>query len=311
MFNARCPIIDGLKLLYTGCGWLPIIDRIAARLPVGSSIARWNRREPLLAAVADVDVLMPSDVAITAEVMAAAQRLRLIQQPAAGVDCVDLAAARARQIPVCNAPAASEVAVAEHALFLLLALARRWPAAGRAFAAREIGTPFGVELAGKTLGIVGLGRSGRALADRARALGMTVIALGRGARQPERRAFFAAAHAISLHCPLEASTRGLLDDDAFAAMRPGTLVVNCARGGVIDRGALERVLATGKLGGVALDVHWNEPADPSDPLYADPCVLVTPHVAGSTEEGIARITDIVIANVDRIARGEPLAHRIV
>jgi phosphoglycerate dehydrogenase-like enzyme len=212
---------------------------------------------------------------------------------------------------VCNAPAASEVAVAEHALFLLLALARRWSGAVRAFAARQIGTPFGVELAGKTLGLVGPGRIGRALADRARALGMTVIALGRGAGEDERRAFFAAAHAISLHCPLDASTRGLLDDAAFAAMRPGALVVNCARGGVIDRGALERALAAGKLGGVALDVHWAEPADPSDPLYADPRVLATPHVAGSTEEAIGRIIDIVIGNLARLTRGEPLAHRIV
>src|SRR5205823_5569888 len=98
---------------------------------------------------------------------------------------------------------ANHVAAAEHALFLLLALARRLPAARRAFVAREIGTPVGIELEGRTLGIVGMGRIGAALAERARALGMHVIALGRGATMDERRAFFAAAHAISIHCPLD------------------------------------------------------------------------------------------------------------
>jgi phosphoglycerate dehydrogenase-like enzyme len=299
-----------VRLLYCGFGWLPIVDYIAARLPAGAQIAHWDARRGLVHAVADVDVLLPSTARITSDVITAAPRLRLIQQPAAGTEIIDCAAASSRGIPVCNAPNANHIAVAEHALCLLLSLARRLPAAQRAFTARECGTPLGVELAGKTLGIVGLGRTGRALAERARALGMHVIALGRGAGEDERRTFYATSHAISLHCPLDRTTEGLIGDREFAAMRPGTLLVNCARGGVIDRAALVRALDTSRVGGVALDVHWDEPADPSDPLYADPRVIALPHVAGSTEESFARIAEIVVENVRRLACGEPLVHRV-
>ena len=297
-----------MRMLFCGSGWLPIVDHIAARLPAGVSIARWDRSGPLTGAVGDVDVLLPSNAPITREVIAAARALRLIQQPAAGTERIDRDAAVARGIPICNAPGTNHVSVAEHALFLLLALARRAPRAALAFANREVGIPIGIELAGRTLGIVGMGRTGTALADRARALGLHVIGLGRGRAPAERRAFFAACDAISLHCPLDATTRGLLDADAFAAMRPGVLVVNCARGGVIDRDAL--IAALPKLGGVGLDVHWDEPADPGDPLYADPRVVALPHVAGSTEEAFARIVEVVIDNVGRLVRGEALLHRV-
>ncbi len=271
----------------------------------------WDRREPLAQRVGEIDVLLPSNAPITAAVIAAAPRLRLIQQPAAGTEHIDRPAAIARGIPICNAPGTNHVSVAELALHLLLSLARRAPAAAQAFATRQIGAPIGIELAGKTLGIIGLGRAGSALAERARGLAMTVIALGRGASVAERNDFFAASHAISIHCPLTPETTGLLDAAAFAAMRPGVLVINCARGGVIDRGALVAALAAGRLGGVGLDVHWNEPADPADPLYADPRVIALPHIAGSTSEAFARITDVVIENVGRLQRGEPLLHRVV
>ncbi len=299
-----------MRLLFCGSGWRPIVDHIAARLSEGSSIEIWDRARPLSSVVADVDVLLPSNGHVTADVIAAATRLRLIQQPAAGVEGIDLAAARARGIPVCNAPGTNHISVAEHALYLLLALARRAPAAARAFAAREVGVPLGVELAGRTLGIIGMGRSGTALAERARALGMTVIALGRGATEADRRAFFAASDAISIHGPLTPETRGLVGADAFAALRPGALVVNVSRGAVIDREALVAALAGDRLGGVALDVHWVEPPDPGDPLYADPRVIGLPHVAGSTVEAFARIADVVVGNLDRLARGEPLLHRM-
>jgi phosphoglycerate dehydrogenase-like enzyme len=306
-----------MRLLYCGSGWLPIVDRIRARLAAsaepalaGATLARWDRGAPLAAIVGDTDVLLPSNAPVTAEVIAAAPRLRLIQQPAAGTDGIDRAAAAARGIPICNAPGANHVSVAEHALYLLLALARRAPLARRALGEREVGVPVGVELAGRTLGVIGMGRTGAALAERARALGMAVIELRRGAAAPDRAAFFAACHAVSVHCPLTPETRGLVGAAAFAALPPGAFVVNCARGGVIDRAALEAALAGGRLGGVGLDVWWDEPADPADPLLADPRVLVTPHVAGSTQEAFGRIAEIAIGNVERLARGEPLLHRV-
>jgi len=302
--------LRSMRLLFCGSGWAPIVEHIAARLPAEASIRSWDRREPLAQIVADVDVLLPSNAPITPEVIDAAVKLRLIQQPAAGTEQIDRRAAIARAIPICNAPGTNHVSVAELALYLLLALARRAPLASRAFAERQIGLPLGIELAGKTLGIIGMGRAGSALAERAHVLGMTVIALGRDAALAERLAFFAMSHAISIHCPLTPETRGMLDTAAFAAMRPGVLVVNCARGGVIDREALVAALAAGHVGGVGLDVHWDEPADPDDPLYADPRVIALPHVAGSTEEAFARITDVVIDNLGRLERGEPLRHRV-
>lgn len=302
-----------MRLLFCGSGWRSIVAMIADRLPSGASIAAWDRQTPLVTAVAEIDVLLPSNAIITADVIAAARRLRLIQQPAAGTEGIEPAArvaAAERGIPLCNAPGSNHVAVAELTLWLLLALARRAPAAARAFAGRELGEPAGLELSGRTLGIVGLGRAGQAVAERARAFGMTIRSLGRAASPGERRAFFAACDAITLHCPLTDDTRGLVDADAFAAMRPGALLINVARGDVIDRAALIEALAGGRLGGVGLDVHWEEPADPSDPLYADPRVIALPHLGGSTIEAFARVADTVAANVRRLCAGEPLAHRV-
>ena len=294
-----------MKLLYGGSGWLPFVDCIAQRLPTGSSIRAWDRTGPLAGEVGDVDVLLPSNAPITAAVIAAAPRLRLIQQPAAGTEGIDRDAAIARAIPICNAPGTNHVAVAELALYLLLALARRIPRAPAAFAERRIGVPLGIELSGKTLGIIGMGNAGTALADRARALGMTIRALRRG---DDKLPFFAACDAVSIHCPLTPETRHLVDASALAAMKPGAILVNCSRGGVIDRAAL--VASLDRLGGVGLDVLWDEPGDPADPLYADPRVIALPHIAGSTEEAFARIVDIVIANLERLARNEALLHRV-
>jgi phosphoglycerate dehydrogenase-like enzyme len=298
-----------VKLLFCGSGWLPIVDHIAARLGDAHSIVKWDLVTPLEQVVREADVLLPSNAHITPQVIEAATRLRLIQQPAAGTEKIDRAAAQARGIPICNAPGTNHVSVAEHALFLLLALARRAPLAARAFAAREVGTPLGIELSGKTLGIIGMGRSGTALAERAAALGMHVRPLHRGANAAEQRNFFASCDAISIHCPLTEMTRGLVGRDAFTAMKRGALLVNVARGGVIDRAALLEALP--KLGGVGLDVHWTEPPDPADPLYAQPNVIGLPHLAGSTEEAFERITDVVIENLARLERGESLLHRVV
>lgn len=294
-----------MQLLYCGSGWLPIVEYIRARLPPGAAIRTWDRERPLVEEVEMVDVLLPSNAAITAEVIAAAGRLRLIQQPASGTEGIDREAARARGIAVCNAPGTNHVAVAELALYLLLALARRVQLAPQAFAERRIGVPLGIELAGKTLGIVGMGKSGTALAERARALGMTTQALRRG---EDKLPFFAACDAVSIHCPLTPETRHLVDAPALAAMKPGALLINCARGGVIDRAAL--VAALDRLGGVGLDVLWNEPGDPEDALHRDPRVIVLPHIAGATEEAFARIADVVIENVTRLGRGEALIHRV-
>lgn len=296
-----------MKLVYCGSGWRPIVAMIRERLPAGATIELWDRTSSL----ADAGVLLPSNYRLDAGVIAAARELRLIQQPAAGVENIDLEAARDRGVPVCNAPAANHIAVAEAALFLILALARRLPAARAAFADRDIGVPLGMELAGKTLGVVGLGRSGAALAERGRALGMEVIATTSASSDNDLYVMLSRADVVSLHCPLTDRTRNLIGRGALAALKPGALLVNCARGPIIDRPALEEALASGRLGGVGLDVLWEEPWDPADPLFARNDVVVMPHIAGSTAEALARIADVVAGNVRALLAGTPLAHQIV
>ncbi|WP_428264929.1 2-hydroxyacid dehydrogenase [Haliangium sp.] len=307
--------------MYCGSGWLPLVDvltrKLAARARAGDrqgdeldELTVWDRRRPLAEVVDEVDVLLPSNAHIDADVIAAAPHLRLIQQPAAGVDNIDREAARARGIPVCNAPGTNHVSVAEAALLLILALARRLPVAMARFRAAELGAPQGIELAGRTLGIVGMGRSGEALGERARALGMTVVGTRSSSSQEELDGLLATADVVSLHCPLTEATRGLIDARALARMKPGALLVNCARGPVLDREAVSEALASGHLGGLGLDTYWQEPWDPDDPLYQRDDVVTLPHVAGSTEESFDRITDVVCDNVDRLRRGQPLLHQV-
>jgi phosphoglycerate dehydrogenase-like enzyme len=299
-----------MKILFCGVGWLPIVDTIESQLPAHHQLVRWDRQRPLAEIVGDVEVLLPSNGRIDDAVLAAAPRLRLIQQPAVGVEPIDLAAARARGIPVCNSPGMNHIAVAEAALFFVLALARRVTQAQRAFAAATIGEPLGRQLGGRTLGVVGPGRSGKALGERAAALGMNVVYLGRGATAEEQRAFFSSCDVISLHCPLNAETRGLVGAEAFAQMKRGVHLVNVSRGDVIDQAACRAALRDGVLGGLGLDVFWEEPWDPADPLFADPRVVVLPHVAGTTEESAAAVTAIILGNIARLERGEPLLHRV-
>lgn len=297
-----------MRLIFCGSGWLPIVDAIRERLHDGAHITVWDRVIPLVEAVRSAQVILPSNASIDAEVITAAPELVLIQQPAAGVNNIDIAAARARGIPVCNAPGANHIAVAEAALFLLLALARRQPRANRAFAAGEIGGPLGVELTGRTLGIIGMGRSGAALAERARGIGMNVLGVRSTSTAEELRHVLAVADAISLHVPLTPDTHHMIDADALSAMKPGALLINCARGPIVERTALENALEGGRLGGVGLDVFWDEPWDPDDPLFANEAVVTMPHVAGSTEESFGRIAAIVAENVSRVSRGEIPEH---
>jgi len=299
-----------MHIVFCGTGWLSIVPRIRARLPQGATIRIRDYDRPLPDEVRDAQVIIPSNAWVGAEAIAAAEDLRLIQQPAAGHDVVDLDAARARGIPVCNAPGKNAQAVAEAALFLMLALARRLPEAQQSFLARRIGDPVGVELAGKTLGIVGVGRTGSRLASIADALGMHVLSV-RSESSPEALAsLLRRSDVVTLHCPLTDETRGLIDHDAIARMKKGALLINCARGPIVDRDALVEGLDSGHLGGAGLDVHWNEPADPADPLYQRTDVVALPHVAGSTEQAFAALVDVVVENVGRIMRGEEPIHRV-
>jgi phosphoglycerate dehydrogenase-like enzyme len=291
-----------IQLVFCGSGWLSIVDAIRERLPSDATIRIWDRSRPLPVELADAHVILPSNATVDAAAIAAARDLRLIQQPAVGTEKIDLAAARTRGVPVCNVPAANSAAVAEAALFLILALARRLPRARRAFAQARVGEPLGFELDG--------GRSAVRLADAARALGMHVSSVRSTSTRDDFFDLLSRADVVSVHCPLTDRTRHLFDAQAFARLKRGAILVNCARGGIVDRHALEGALDRGDLAGVGLDTFWQEPWDPSDPLFARDDVVTMPHIGGATVEAFARVADAVVDNVRRISSGEPLLHRV-
>ncbi|MFO0586321.1 MAG: NAD(P)-dependent oxidoreductase [Polyangiaceae bacterium] len=299
-----------MKVVFAGAGWLEILDYFRARLPADASLVLWDRKGPLADVVRDADVILPSNASLDRATIEAASKLRLIQQPAVGTDAIDLEAARQRGVPVCNAPGTNPFSVSEAALLLLLALARRYKGAARAFAEARVGAPVGVELHGKTLLVVGAGQSGSRLAKAAEALGMRALPIRSRTPRADFLAMCTVADVVSVHCPLTPDTRGLIGAEVLAAMKPGALLVNCARGPIVDRAALVRALESGRLGGVGLDVFWEEPWDPHDPLFQRDDVITLPHVGGTTVEAFTRIADIVGENIRRMLAGEELLHRV-
>jgi len=232
---------------------------------------------------------------VTSRVIERAKRLKVIGRAGIGIDNIDLAAATARGIIVMNTPLGNAVTTAEHAVSLMMALARQIPAADASTKAGkwEKNRFMGVELFNKTLGIVGCGNIGSIVADRARALRMKVIAFDPflsperaieiGVEKVEFEALLARADFVSLHAPLTDRTRNIIDAAALARMKPGARVINCARGGLVVEAALAEALRSGHVAGAALDVFETEPAI-DNPLFAFENVICTPHLGASTAE---------------------------
>lgn len=278
-------------------------DRLsfAAALPPWARVTMLDPSRPVEEQVGeDTRVLIPATAAaaVVARAAAAAPRLALITQPASGLDNVDVPAAVARGVIVCSAPGVNAASVAEAALMSLLMVARRALAAREAcFGGRLLGQPLGVQLAGKTLAVVGAGAVGGRLATAAEALGMTAIRLTSASTPHDLHAALAAAHAVSVHVPLTASTRGLFGEAAFAACRRGCLFVNYSRGAVVDECALLAALNSGHIGGAALDVLVDEPAGWSHPLVSHARVVATPHIGVATEDVANEYVDLLVGNV--------------
>jgi D-3-phosphoglycerate dehydrogenase len=259
--------------------------------------ARTGRGPEVLARdLADADgLLVRSSTTVDARLLAAAPRLRIVARAGTGVDNVDVEAASARGILVVNAAGANSISVAEHAWALMLALARAIPAADRAMKERrwEKKALLGTELRGKTLGVVGFGRIGQEVAQRARAFGMHVLAhdpfiaadlAGRfGVELVSIDNVCAAADYLTLHLPSTSETHHLFNDERFAHCKPGLRLINTARGDLVDEHALRRAIENGIVAGAGLDVFEHEP--PTDWTLAQlPQVIATPHIAASTEE---------------------------
>ena len=257
----------------------------------------------------------------TAEMIAAAPRLRLIQKIGVGVNTIDLDAARARGIAVCNLPGTNARAVAELALALMLAVLRRLPRFDLAMRRGDWLDPElqdGIgELGGRTVGLVGYGAIPRLLAPVLVALGCRLIYTSRsepadalGEHRP-LDVLLAEADVVSLHLPLTPETENLIDAAALARMRPGAVLINTARGGLVDQTALTEALANGRLAGAGLDVFVDEPHDASATLFRLPNVVLTPHIAWLTTGTFDRSFALAAENCRRLAAGEPLLHRVV
>jgi len=271
------------------------------------------------AAMREAEVLWHVLKPCTASVIAGAPKLRLIQKIGVGVNTIDLVAARARAIPVCNLPGTNAPAVAEMALLLMLAVLRCLPQLDAGLRQGVwASTPaaqdsFG-ELGGKIVGLVGNGAVPRALAPVLRAMGCTLLFHSRTMSvDPEYRGLndlLTQSDIVSLHIPQTDETAGMFSAAAFARMKRGAILINTARGGLVDEGALLAALQSGQLAGAGLDVFATEPASAEHPLFALPNVVVAPHVAWLTSGTFDRSLAIAAENCRRLASGAALLHRV-
>jgi len=266
-------------------------------------------REKLLDIVADVDgIIVRSGTAVDRELIQKAKRLRVIGRAGVGVDNVDLDAATERGVLVMNSPGGSTTTTAEHTIAMLFALARNIPQAYKTLKNRQWEkTRFkGVELAGKTLGVIGLGRIGSEVARKCRAMGMNVVAydpyinpdahLSSGLELVDLQEIFRQADFITVHVPLSEHTRNLINQNTIARMRDGVRILNCARGGIINEHDLYDSLKSGKVAGAAFDVFETEPNTES-PLVELENFIATPHLSASTVEAQRKVSEDICRQV--------------
>ena len=279
--------------------------------------------EELLQAIGEYDALVVRGrTKVTAAVIAAGKNLKVVGRAGVGVDNIDLAAAQSGGVLVVNSPTATSIAVAEHALAMMLALVRHLPRADHAMKSGrwEKKILMGTELSGKTLGVIGLGNIGAAVAQRAAAFGMQILAFDpvfsdeqiqqRGAEPVQLSEIYARCEIITLHVPLTPQTRNLINGQVFAQMKRGVKLVCTARGGIIDETALLSALETGQVAGAALDVFAEEPPGLTA-LVAHPQVIAAPHLGAQTEEAQTRAAMDIAGEILAALKGEPLRWKIV
>jgi (S)-sulfolactate dehydrogenase len=277
----------------------------------------WSKRDELIAQVVDARaIIVRNATQVDAELLAAAAELKVVARLGVGLDNIDLEICKARGIEVCPAIGANAASVAEYVIATALILLR-----GQALrsTAELVGGEWprerlarGVELGGRTLGIVGFGSIGQVMGAKAKAMGMDIIAYDAmlpaeapawsEAKRTDLDDLIAEADIVTLHCPLTPETRGLIGSAELARMKPGAIVINTARGGIVDEADCAAALKSGHLGGAALDTFDTEPIKPATgALFAGlENVILTPHIAGVTQEANKRISDVAVTNVQRI-----------
>lgn len=282
-------------------------------------------RETLFAYLEEVNAWIVGYTEIDEATFDQAPNLKVIAKHGTGVDNIDLDVAEERDIVVANAPGANANGVAELVVFHMLNYYRDLAAGDSAVRERGWDADIGREIAGKTLGIVGLGKIGRTLVERVEGFDMTLLA-----HDVADRSEFLAHYDVEMvddvhdmlgrvdflttHVPLVEETRGMIGDEEFAALSDDACVINTARGGIIDEDALVRALEDDKIGGAALDVLESEPPDDSDrydALLADDQVTFSPHIGGKTEEAMASISSLTSRNVRNVLDDEEPVHRVI
>jgi len=270
------------------------------------------------------DVLIPTMSTVGRDELATADRLKLIQQCGAGLELVDIKAAAERNIKVANVPSdisGNADSVAELGIYLMIGLSRDFKEMACSMNNRQMGVPRGRALSGKTVGIIGLGGIGRALVKRLKPFDVNMIGIKRHDPQKAKSELglqwagtpfqmdelLSRSDYVVLCIPLTAASKGMIGKREFEKMRNDAHLINLARGGLVDREALLDVLSTGKIAGAGLDVFWEEPPDPNDPIFRNN-VLATPHIAGSTDVSTAGIVEGVSENIRRLEKGQELLY---
>lgn len=298
----RVVVADGVAL--SGLG--PLVDDDAVELvPISDSSS-----EEFVAALETADALIVrSATKVTRELLAIAPRLKAVGRAGVGVDNVDIPAASEKGVAVFNAPGGNTIAAAELTMALLISVARKIPAAEASLRAGQWDRAAfkGVELRGKTLGLIGAGRIGSEVALRGQAFGMAVIvydpylsaarAEELGVEMTEFDSLMGRADFVSIHVPLNDETRGIIGPDALDRMKPSAFVVNASRGGVVDESALTKALHNGDIAGAALDVYENEPLEADSPLRDAPNLVLTPHLGASTAEAQVNVATEVAEKI--------------
>ena len=268
--------------------------------------------------ISDYDALIVrSATQVTANVIRAGEKLKIIGRAGTGVDNIDLAAATEKGIIVVNAPQGNTIAAAEHSVALMLSLARHIPQADKSLSTGkwERSNFVGAELRGRTLGLIGFGPVGAAVARRAIGLEMSVIAhdpfvpaerlRSLGVESVTLKDLFKKSDFISFHTPLTPQTKGMISDDQINLMKTGTRIINAARGGILDEDALLRGIESGKIAGAALDVFATEPPKSDSPLLNNPKIITTPHLGASTQEAQERVSIDVAKQIVDVLKGNP------
>jgi phosphoglycerate dehydrogenase-like enzyme len=310
-----------MNILFVGATFVKMLSRLQEDLPGHQVQACAKDAMPEL--IAGTEVLVPPGLEVGADLMLlAGPKLKLIQQWGVGVEDIDLEAAARAGIYVCNVPAAgtgNAESVAEMALLLMLALARRLPLALENVRKQIWWSPQGKSLWQKTACVVGLGHVGRAVLQRLAPFGMELIGINRSWKEDFKSLPLTEFYPLStadngltkadfviLCLALNQNTAGFFSGREFSLLKPSVFLINVARGGLIDKPALLAALRDRRLGGVGLDVFWQEPPDPADEIFIYPQVLATPHIAGVTDSSFTGIMAAVVNNINKLDKGLPL-----